>query len=237
MEDIDQIVSWYEQESDSDHNKIIDLGQMEQNDYTWMPSAYFRGELSALENPEKLGNLAEVYRGGNIKSSQLKEWASEVPTEYQYIMLQHIENNEVSDNLPYLKEVNAKNQKSLLKAGDLLISRTAPFKVAIMPETGTKVLANGNLYYLRFESDKVNPTYAMMFLNSERGRQALDAFSKGMTLNMLSLKDLTNIEIPVMPMAKQLEMVKQYDKLSKELKQLREQEKNVMDKMNVLMNG
>lgn len=237
LEDIDQIVSWYEQKSDSEHNKIVDLGQMEQNDYKWMPSAYFLEELSALENPEKLGDLAEVCRGGNIKSSQLEDWASDEPTEYQYIMLKYIENNEVSDNLPYLKEVDEKNQRSLLQAGDLLISRTAPFKVAIMPETGTKVLANGNLYYLRFKSDNVNPTYAMMFLNSERGKQALDAFSKGMTLNMLSLKDLANIEIPVIPMAKQLEMVKQYEELSKELRQLREQEKSVMDKMDALMNG
>ena len=202
-----------------------------------MPSAYFRGELSVLENPEKLGDLAEVCRGGNIKSSQLEDWASDEPTEYQYIMLKHIENNEVSDNLPYLKEIDEKHQKSLLQAGDLLIFRTAPFKVAIMPETGTKVLANGNLYYLRFKSDKVNPTYAMMFLNSERGRQALDAFSKGMTLSMLSLKDLADIEIPVISMEKQQEMVKQYEELSKKLRQIRTQENAVMEKMAVLMNG
>ena len=237
LADIDQIVFWYGQKSDSEHNKIVDLGQMEQNDYTWMPSAYFRGELSVLENPEKLGDLAEVCRGGNIKSSQLEDWASDEPTEYQYIMLKHIENNEVSDNLPYLKEIDEKHQKSLLQAGDLLISRTAPFKVAIMPETGTKVLANGNLYYLRFKSDKVNPTYAMMFLNSERGRQALDAFSKGMTLSMLSLKDLADIEIPVISMEKQREMVKQYEELSKKLRQIRTQENAVMEKMAVLMNG
>ena len=237
LADIDQIVFWYGQKADSEHNKIVDLGQMEQKDYTWMPSAYFRGELSVLENPEKLGDLAEVCRGGNIKSSQLEDWASDEPTEYQYIMLKHIENNEVSDNLPYLKEIDEKHQKSLLQAGDLLISRTAPFKVAIMPETGTKVLANGNLYYLRFKSDKVNPTYAMMFLNSERGRQALDAFSKGMTLSMLSLKDLADIEIPVISMEKQQEMVKQYEELSKKLRQIRTQENAVMEKMAVLMNG
>ncbi|MSV23783.1 N-6 DNA methylase [Selenomonas sp. WCA-380-WT-3B 3/] len=237
LADIDQIVFWYGQKSDSEHNKIVDLGQMEQKDYTWMPSAYFRGKLSVLENPEKLGDLAEVCRGGNIKSSQLEDWASDEPTEYQYIMLKHIENNEVSDNLPYLKEIDEKHQKSLLQAGDLLISRTAPFKVAIMPETGTKVLANGNLYYLRFKSDKVNPTYAMMFLNSERGRQALDAFSKGMTLSMLSLKDLADIEIPVISMEKQREMVKQYEELSKKLRQIRTQENAVMEKMTVLMNG
>lgn len=236
-EEIEQIVSWYEQKSDSEHNKIVDLGQMEKNDYTWVPSAYFRGNLSALENPRKLGELAEVGRGGNIKSSQLEEWASDEPTEYQYIMLKHIENNEVADNLPYLKEIDEKNQKSLLKAGDLLISRTAPFKVAVMPETGTKVLANGNLYYLRFDPQKVNPVYAMLFLNSERGKQALDAFSKGMTLSMLSRRDLADIEIPVIPMEKQMEMVKEYEELSKELRQLREQEKAVMDKMAVLMNG
>jgi restriction endonuclease S subunit len=181
--------------------------------------------------------LAELGRGGNIKSSQLEEWASDEPTEYQYIMLKHIENNEVADNLPYLKEINEKNQKSLLKAGDLLISRTAPFKVAVMPETGTKVLANGNLYYLRFDQKKVNPVYAMLFLNSERGKQALDAFSKGMTLNMLSRRDLADIEIPVIPMDEQMKMVKQYEELSKELRHLKEQEKAILDKMAVLMNG
>lgn len=237
LEEIDQIVSWYEQKSDSEHNRIVDLGQMEQNDYTWMPSAYFRGDLPALENPRKLGELAEVGRGDNIKSSQLEEWASDEPTEYQYIMLKHIEHNEVADNLPYLKEIDEKNQKSLLKAGDLLISRTAPFKVAVMPETGTKVLANGNLYYLRFDTQKVNPVYAMLFLNSERGRQALDAFSKGMTLNMLSRRDLADIEIPVISMDKQMKMVRQYEELSKELRQLREQERAVLDKMAALMNG
>ena len=237
MDDIDQIVAWYEQKTDSEHNKIIDLGQLEHNDYLWTPSTYFQEALPALENPEKLGCLAEVGRGGNIKSALLDEWASDEPTEYQYIMLKHIDNNEVADNLPYLKEIDEKNEKSLLQAGDLLISRTAPFKVAIMPNTGTKVLANGNLYYLRFKSDKINPVYAMMFLNSERGQQSLAAVAKGVALSMISGKDLANIEIPVIPMEKQLEMVKLYEKLSKKLRQLREQEKDVMDKMTVLMNG
>ena len=40
LADIDQIVFWYGQKADSEHNKIVDLGQMEQKDYTWMPSAY-----------------------------------------------------------------------------------------------------------------------------------------------------------------------------------------------------
>ena len=54
---------------------------------------------------------------------------------------------------------------------------------------------------------------------------------------MLSLKDLADIEIPVISIEKQREMVKQYEELSKKLRQIRTQENAVMEKMTVLMNG
>lgn len=219
---------------DGKYSKQVSIDEIRENEYSWMPNRYL--ESVHVENGVKLIDAAvTINRGSNINARELDARLSDVPTNFQYIMLQHIDRGHVSDDLPYLKSLDEKDERFLVQKGDLLISRTLPFKIAVMPDTGErKVLSNGNLYYIRLNQQMFDPFYVMMYLNSEAGRQVLGSFVKGVALKSLSRKDLEQVQIPRIPLEEQHALAEKYKELDRELKVLRHQELAIQAKMDHL---
>lgn len=67
--------------------------------------------------------IKNITRGAQIKASVLDEIVSDEPTNMQYLMLANLQDGIISDDLPYLKEMNPKYEKYCIKNGSLVISK------------------------------------------------------------------------------------------------------------------
>jgi len=101
-------------------------------------------------------------------------------------------------------EVSTQYSRTLLRGGELLVSLVGnPGQVAIVPED----LKNANIArqvgLVAVSTKKVNPTYLKYYLLSRQGQASLKASSLGSVQQVINLKDLKEIEIPIPPKDKQ----------------------------------
>src|SRR5699024_12715579 len=76
-------------------------------------------------------------------------------TGIKYLKIQDIENASINKNLPNLKNVDEKYHNYFLEEGNLVISKSSPYKIArVENHKNTKILATGNLYYIEIDEDK-----------------------------------------------------------------------------------
>ena len=57
-------------------------------------------------------------------------------------------------------------------------------------QEGNKILANGNLYVIELDEDKINPYFLKAYLESENGKAALSRVAVGATLLNLPVEGL-----------------------------------------------
>ena len=226
-------------QQDSEYSGSVKLDKFKEMNYSLLPQAYLNPLSITIEKGVPLKELSlSIKRGANIMARKLDEMSCEEPTHYQYLMLKDIRDGRVSRDLPYLAYLDKKLEHSIVHAGDLLISRNAPFKIAVMPDVGAQqVIANGNLYFLHLDAEKIHPIYAMLYLCSHKGMQQLNSVAKGMTLQGVSLKDLEKIEIPMIPMNEQMGIVKKYRALQEELEAAERQIESIRERMAGLIGG
>lgn len=226
-EDIDEIIALID--TDNKKSILVSHDTMEKNEFNWCATRYLALENQTIDNGVYLKDLVlEVRRGMAIPAKDLEKITSDKETDYQYLMLQHINDNKVDKNLTFIDSLDPKWEKALVHDGELLISRTAPFKSAVMEnENGHKVMANGGLFILKLDTSKVNPYYVMLYLRSQQGQAQLNSISHGAVMISFAQKDLDFIMIPMIPMKKQKEIVVEYKKLRNKLEEIRREERNV----------
>ena len=226
-EDIDEIIALMDK--DNEKSILVSHDTMATNEFNWCATRYLALENQTIENGVPLKDLVlEVRRGMAIPAKDLEKITSEKETDYQYLMLQHINDNKVDENLTFIDSLDSKWEKALVHDGELLISRTAPFKSAVMEnENGHKVMANGGLFILKLDTSKVNPYYVMLYLRSQQGQAQLNSISHGAVMISFAQKDLDFIMIPMIPMNKQEEIVAEYKKLRNHLEDIRREERNI----------
>ena len=138
-----------------------------------------------------------VLTPGNIKSNSL------IVSERQYYC--NAEDNKSTRNF----------KLAILKPGDILFSLFGPqFKLYIYNENDPKAVANQNFAIIRARENKYIKTY----LESETG---YDAFlkqaqrrSKGATIQRLTLPDLREIRVPILPYEHLNDLIPEPDKLT-----------------------
>ncbi|WP_165443706.1 N-6 DNA methylase [Olsenella sp. Marseille-P4559] len=169
--------------------------------YSLYASRYL-GQAPDLVNPRPLGDLSlAIERGAGFSARELDALTTEEDTGLFYVRLSDIEDGAISDDLPNLTSLDQKTERQWLRTGDLVISKNgAPFKVAVadVPE-GRTILANGNLYVIRLDTDRVDPYFVAAFLASEDGKRSLEQMVVGTTIPNLPLRNLRQIQIPVPP--------------------------------------
>lgn len=237
-QDIDTIMNALGKNSEI--SRDVSLDELAKNYYNWLPSRYLMMDKVQVNNGASLKDLAISFHRGNPKIHRdLKDLKSDEPTECQYLLAQDIQDNRVVDSLQYIKPIDETLYRTeALKTGDLLVTRIAPFKVAVVPDVKQqKIFVNGNIYFITLDKEKVNPIYAMLYLNSAQGKLALNALSPGGVLSSLSLKDLESIQIPMIPMAEQEKIATKYQALITELDALKKQEDDIQDEISQLLEG
>jgi len=235
IDDILQAVS-----ADSEISKRISRKVLADNEYILNPTRYMV-EIKPVKNGVKFGSIIKsIRRGAQIKADALDAMSTSQKTNYQYLMLANIENNVISDNLPYLKEIDLKDEKYCLKDEDIVLSKIGrPFKIALAQvQPGRKILANGNLFLIEVDKKKVNPYYLQAYLNSKDGRDALNRIITGSFIPSISLTALKEMLIPMVSLKEQDTIAKKYlakldelamlkikiEKVQEELKSIYQQE-------------
>ena len=108
------------------------------------------------------------------------------------------------------KEVSEEYSRTLLKGGELIISLVGnPGEVAIVPKKlkGANIARQVGL--IRSNEDVIDKYYLMYYLTSPLGKAKLKANSRGSVQQVINLRELKNIEIPVYNLEVQKEIANQ----------------------------
>lgn len=198
--------------ADSDKSALAPVDELAERDYTLSANRYLQKEIR-LANPVALKSvILDVTRGAGLRAKELDELTCAEDTGIRYLNLANIVDGSIDDELPFLKDLDPKLEKYCLETGDLLLSKNgAPYKVAVaeVPH-GQRILANGNLYIVKLDTEKVDPYYVVAFLNSPDGKEILARASKGSVIPNLPLSELNKIKIPLETMEKQLRIAAAY---------------------------
>lgn len=197
---------------DSKFSKQVGISEIAQMDYAVNPSRYLQTEIKVKDGVPFDDIIKKITRGAQIKASVLDDMVSDTPTSYQYLMLSNIQDGMISEELPYLRELDKKQEKYCLKNNSLVISKNGtPIKVAVASvEDGHKILANGNLYIIELDESKANPYFVKAYLESEEGTIALSRITVGAALPNIPVESLKKMLVPNPPISQQNEIAEKY---------------------------
>ena len=219
-ENIERIIRLLKEEGEE--AVTVDFKTLQQNEFVLNSSRYLENTVEIQDGVEFGSLIKSVTRGAQLKANELDEMISDTPTDVQYLMLSNIQNGMISEDLPYLKELNPKLGKYFIGNRNLLLSKNgAPFKVAVAEiEEGRKILGNGNLFIIALDEEKVNPFFIKAFFESEVGFASLKKIVVGSTIPNISLESLKKLIVPLPPMEKQNEIADLYQAKQDEIKVL-----------------
>lgn len=199
-------------DNDCDYSRVIGIDELRQNDYSLSLSRYSAdGTTFEYATPfEEV--IKSITRGAPCNARQLDEMVSDTATTMQYLMLSNIQNGIIEDTLPYLSHIDAKYEKYCLKDNDLILSKNGyPYKLAVAKvQKGHKILANGNLYIIELDQEKIDPYYLKAFFESEQGIAILKSITVGATVPNIGIDNLKKVMIPVPPLEQQKRISEKY---------------------------
>ena len=229
---IEEIVRMYD--AGIEKCQTISKAEIMENDYILGTNFYFN--KSVVKNGVALIDVCKIERGATVKAEELAKLASDMPTDYQYLMLQDIVDGKIANQLPYIRAIDKKYRDAVLVNNDIVISKLTPFKICLVHvEDGKKILANGNLFRLTVDPKKMNPVYVMLFLSSPDGQQELSKYIKGTAMRTISIKDLNKVQIPDIDRDKQDKIAAKYTTLMSRLEEIDIERQNVLSEISKLV--
>ena len=199
------------------------MEEIAENQFSFDPTRYNEVVEEIVDGVPFETIIKSITRGAPLAARDLDDIASVLPTDYQYMMLANIKNGIIDKELPYLKEIPPRFEKYCIHKGNLLLSKNGyPFKVAVAesPEDKT-ILANGNLYVIELDTEKVDPYYVKAFLESDQGIVQLKRITVGATIPNIGVNQLNTIQIPLIPIEEQHKMALRYQAVLDEIELLR----------------
>lgn len=195
-DEIDEVISRLN--TDGPLSRLVDPEEIAANDYNLHPVRYVEAAIEVV-NPTRFGDvILSLERGANYRGDQLDALTTREDTGLSYLKLGDISDGIIASELSHLTEINPKFEKQCLKTGDLVFSKNgAPFKIAVvdLPED-EKVLANGNLYIVRLDTERVDPYFIAAFFQSDDGKELMEREVVGTSIPNLPVRNLENIKIP-----------------------------------------
>lgn len=220
-DNIDNILRFYE--SDSEYSATFTIDEVREAEYNLNPQKWFEKEITIKNGVEFGSVIKKITRGASIKASELDNIVSDSPTDYKYMMLSNIQNGIIDNKLPYITGgSDEKYDKYCPHNRALLMSKNgSPYKIAVFEETeDAKVIANGNLYIIELDEEKVNPYFLQAFFESATGELILKHASVGSNLPIISVESLKKMIIPLPNMEIQNEIASEMKAKNDEIRVL-----------------
>lgn len=212
------------------------IKELSENEFILNASRYFE-VLPTVENGVEFGStIKKITRGSQLKASDFDEYKSSTPTNYQYLILSNINDGVITLNNDeqYLKEIPEKLEKYCIKNNSIVLSKIGmpTFKSAVAQfDEDTKVVANGNLFIIELDEDKVNPFYIQAFLASDLGEAMLKSIYTGGAIPTITLEKLKRMIIPVPSLQEQEVIAQKYAAAVDELIILNRKVEKTKDRM------
>lgn len=201
--------------NDSSLSTIKTIKELSENEFVLSASRYFK-VLPDISNGVEFESLIKnITRGSQLKASDFDEYKSSTPTNFQYLILSNINDGVITLNNDdqYLREIPLKLEKYCIKNNSILLSKIGMpnFKSAVAQiDDGTKVVANGNLFIIELDENKVNPFYIQAFFASDIGKTILKSIYTGSTIPTITLDKLKKIIIPLPSLEEQKVIAQKY---------------------------
>lgn len=161
----------------------------------------YKEQLDEIET-KKIGDLVEICLGVSFNQDERKAKGN-----YKILSPRNILNGlfeETSnDNFIEKDTFNTRELKAILKKGDILFPRFNREKVALYIHNydDNKFIANQHIVILRGK----NAEYVATYLNTDSGlgmfNQQIKRHARGVAFPTISIQDLKNIQIPILPIA------------------------------------
>ncbi|CAO1659101.1 Type I restriction modification DNA specificity domain-containing protein [Halomonas sp. NYA30] len=156
-----------------------------------------------MNNRVKLGELCHLVTKGTTPTSLGYDFSSKgIP----FLRIQNLGNNTVTLNdVLYIDNKTHKALKrSNIKPGDLLITIAGTIgRVAIVPENFPECNCNQAVAILRFDHQKLLPNYLLYWLLTNDAFRQISGKKVTATISNLSLGQIKELEIPLLPLAEQ----------------------------------
>lgn len=207
---------------DSEISMFVELDELRDNDYVLSTSRYLNSTDNIQDGAEFESVIKRITRGAHLNAKDLDKIASPVPTDMQYLMLANVQNGLIDKDLPYITDIEKKNEKYCLTNRCLILSKNGyPYKIAVAEiGEGQKIMANGNLYIIELDEEKADPYYIAAYLGSEQGIAALKSITVGATIPNIGVEQLKRLVIPIPELEKQKEYAEKYKAAKDEITML-----------------
>lgn len=181
----------------------VNLNTLECGDYVLTPNRYVEvNDVNAKKI--RLGDLVEeIKRGITLSASDMDQMIMDVPSDTRCLLPSDIASGVVTADR-YFHGTLRKPGKNMVHQGELLISKTGnPFRIAVADKN---YLVVGNIYILDIDITKCRPEYIKCYLSSKAGQREIMKYASGSTTPIISVSNLSNIEIPIYDEVKQKEL-------------------------------
>lgn len=220
---------------DKEFSKYVDLEELESNNWSLFPLHYF--DLTQVETkfglvkidkdlykqsllPKvRLGEITEISRGIQPPRDSLREGE-----ELTHKIINPADLGEEGIDFANLSKISLRRFKGLdrytVQQGDIVISaRSSDIKITVIPEVKEKIVISHNLLKIRVTgTDKIDPRFIKIFLESPMGQYYLIRNDRGAVMHVILPRDVEDVLIPVLPIVKQKQLVGKVEKAEQEKK-------------------
>lgn len=209
----------------SDYSQVVSLNQIQENEFSWNPFLYLQIREKEGEKGRviKLGEIAMINRGVQL-SKEDERMLMEEPTHY-WLNVRNIEDGGIcfeEDSRIRAKMPDWDSKFGIQPEDIILTSKGATLKICMVEEDMPHAFLCGNLTRIRVDKEKYSPYVLYEFLQSEKGRNALECIQSGTTIKMFNNRNLTTLAVPFyengIEIGEQLrDIYQEYNKKKKEI--------------------
>lgn len=114
-------------------------------------------------------------------------------------------------NIDYVDDEERRVSRYVLQDGDVLVTaRGTTVKVAVFKAQPTICIPSANINVIR-PKEMLNGTYLKLFLESPVGVKLLKSLQRGTGVVNINFKDMSELEVPVLPLEEQETLVQEYN--------------------------
>lgn len=138
-----------------------------------------------------LGDIAEIIAG-------IPEEKKKGDKEYKYFCIQpsHLNDNNKLSKFDLVSRIKPINEKALVKKGDILIKRLSPSSINLVMDSYKNAYVTSNIMIVR-RNEKIVSDYLAAILEVQGLRTLQHHTKRGVTVQTISKKELSNINIPL----------------------------------------
>lgn len=161
-----------------------------------------------------LGELAKVFTGSQYTVKNFESMFKDGGTGYRILTSSDIKDGAVEwDKLQSIDYKENKFDKYAVQKNDVVITaKSSKVKIAVVDiEPKEKILVTGGMIVVRPNTEKLNPTFLKIFLDSSKGQIALKMIQRGTIIITINAKDLATVLIPDETVDNQNAIAKRYN--------------------------